>query len=132
MSDLPDYFENFEPNRVPQGSVVPTHEMVRRLAHYLHVPQRFGTRLLKAFEHVMSDALMHGEGIRIKNAGHLTLRKLKGTHVTMFGEQVERKYYYKYKWHVSKDAKEYLEYITNLEKEGLLDDKLFSTENPKF
>ena len=40
---LPNYFDSFQPNRVKIGEVVPKQEMVRRLAHYLQVPQKPGS-----------------------------------------------------------------------------------------
>lgn len=122
MSELPNYFDNFKPNRVAQGEIVPRTELIRRLAHYLHVPQKYGERLMAAFESVLSDALIHGEGFRIRNAGTLTLKRHKTSHVMMFNEPVERKMLYKYKWAVSKDALRFIEHISKLDKEGTIND----------
>lgn len=122
MSDLPNYFDTFRPVRVKQGEAVSRIELIRRLAHYLHVPQRFGERLMNAFESVLSDALLHGEGFKIKNAGTLTLQRHTTEYVMMFNEQVERKILYKYKWYVCEEAKRFLERISELDKEGVIDD----------
>lgn len=118
MSELPNYFDSFQPNRVAQGEAVSRLEMIRRLAHFLQVPQRFGERIMRAFEDVLSDALLHGEGLKIKNAGTLTLQRHKSTHVVMFNEPVERKMLYKYKWSISVEAKRFIAAISEREKQG--------------
>ena len=130
--ELLDYFETFTPNRVGLGKAVPKHEMVRRLAHYLHVPQKFGERLVRAFEEVMKDALLHGEGLRIAHAGILTLHKHKTSHVMMFNKPVERKILYKYKWYVSDSARRFLAHISELDRQGVIDDFFSEAGHSKF
>ncbi len=124
----PNFFDTFEPNRVEQGEAISRIEMIRRLAHYLQVPQRFGYRLLLAFEDVIEDALQHGEGIKIKNAGTLTLQEHKNKMYTGFGKTEERKVLFKYDFQQSKEAKRFLVKISKLFKEDKLDGYF---QNPK-
>ena len=112
--ELPNYFDSFEPNRVKQGEAITKAEMSRRLAHYLHIPQKYGDRILKAYNSVLGDALMHGEGFKIENAGTLLLHRYTSNNVKMFGTVKPRKLLYKHKWSVSAEASRYLEYLSDI------------------
>ena len=120
----PNYFETFEPTRVKLGEVVTRHELVRRLAHFLQVPQRFGNRLLSAFESTLLDALVHGEGIRIPGVGVLKIRRhTKDTHKG-FGRTMHRKRLYYFSFEPGDDGLKFLEDISDLERQGKLGDYL--------
>lgn len=118
----PNYFESFEPKRVARGEAVSRLELIRRLAFQLQVPQRFGYRLMLAFERVFRDALIHGEGLRIGGAGTLTLQRHKNPMYTGFGKTRKRKVLFKYDWQVSLEAKRFLKKLSRMDKEGTLDD----------
>lgn len=124
----PDYFETFQPKRVVQGEAISRVELIRRLAHYLHVPQRFGYRLMLAFEKVFKDALLHGEGLRIGGAGTLSLERHKNPKYTGFGRTKNRKVLFRYNWKVSMEAKRFLKKISKMDKDGTLNDYF---QNPK-
>lgn len=111
-----NYFENFKPERVKIGRFVPQKEMARRIAHYLQIPQRFGRRMWYAIESLMYDALLHGEGIKIKGAGTLRLKRhQKDTHAG-FGKIFERKRLYYFEFTPSKEGIEFLERISDEER----------------
>jgi len=125
----PNYFDLFTPERVQQGEAVHRHELVRRLAHYLQVPQQFGSRLMAAFEEVINDALLHGEGIRLKNVGTLTLQKHKNEYYTGFGKTEKRKVLFRYDWQPSLEAKRFLRKVSEIYNEGRLDDYFQNPED---
>ncbi len=118
---LPNFFDNFEPNRVEIGETLDRREMIRRISHYLRIPQAFGNRIITAFDEVIADAMLHGEGVMLKNAGTLLLTKYNTNTIKVFGEEQERKHMYKYRWRVSKEAQRYLLKITELDKLGQLE-----------
>lgn len=128
MGKINNYFDSFEHVRSPQGEAVSRLEILRRLAHYLQVPQKFGYRLMLAFEAVLYDALLHGEGLKIKGLGTITLERHKSDTYKGFGEVRQRKVLYKYKFKPSEEALRFLDHISDLERKGELDD-FFS--NPK-
>jgi len=125
----PSYFDTFEPNRVAPGEAINRLEIIRRLAHYLQVPQRFGTRLMMAFEDVIKDAMLHGEGIRLGDVGTLTLQKHKNEYYTGFGRHEKRKILYKYDWAPTAEAKRFLQKVSELDKKGELDDYFSNPED---
>jgi len=127
----PSYFDTFKPNRVPPGEAISRVEMIRRLAHYVQVPQRFGYRLMLAFEEIMYDALKHGEGIKFKGLGTITLERHKKDTYTGLGRTANRKILYKYVFKTSVEGKKFLGYISNLEREGQLSDYFSDTKDIK-
>lgn len=126
----PNYFDTFQPNRVTQGEAISRTEMIRRLAHYVQVPQRFGYRLMLSFEEVMYDALQHGEGVKFKGIGTITIDRHKKDTYTGLGVTANRKVLYKFTFKPSADGKKFLAHISNLEREGQLSDH-FSNPNNK-
>lgn len=64
----------FEPNRVPHGTIDAV-ELGRRLCYNLQLPNRFSTRVIRAINETIYDALLHHEGIRIDNVGILYLKR---------------------------------------------------------
>lgn len=73
----PDYFELFQYKRVPIGSAINKVELTRRLAYELQIPQRYGERIVNAFNRVIEDALIHGEGVIFSECFTLTLQRHK-------------------------------------------------------
>ena len=51
----------FKHNRVDIGKAIDINEFARRLAYELQIPNRFGIRVIKAVNRVISDAARHGE-----------------------------------------------------------------------
>ncbi|MEA1998325.1 MAG: hypothetical protein U9N61_03235 [Euryarchaeota archaeon] len=74
------------------------------------------------FESVMYDALQHGEGLKIKGLGTVILERHKSDTYAGLGRIAPRKVLYKYRFKPSKEGKEFLSHISDLEREGILDD----------
>lgn len=62
MSDSPV----FEYQRVEPGQVMTRNELGRRLTFELGVPLKYYKRILEAFDRVLMDALINGEGVKFE------------------------------------------------------------------
>jgi len=132
MEEQYDYFEAFEPNRSKVGQAVPREELARRLAYQLQVPQRYGARLIAAYEAVIHDALDYGEGFRFKDLGMLTLYKFpsemyKGLNSKGDYGEHRRFVMYKYKWKTFDSAKQAL--IDRTKREREMDDSIQTSDD---
>ena len=110
----PQHDEMFKPNRVAFGEVLTSEELARRMCHELQIPQRFSTRIYKAFSRVIGDALYHGEGIRIQDVGVLRLKTYNNSTTKLpTGEIIERKSMFKVIFELTKKGKTLLVNLTN-------------------
>lgn len=110
----PQHDEMFKPNRVAFGDVLTSEELARRLCHELQIPQRFSTRIYKAFSRVIADALYNGEGIRVQDVGVLRLKMYNNESTKLpTGEVVPRKSMFKVIFELTKKGKQLLVNLTN-------------------
>lgn len=114
VSGRPGYDVMFNRNRVEIGSAIDSTEFARRLAYELQIPSRYGTRILKAVNRVIDDALSNGEGIQFNSLGILKLKQYSNIeHKLPDGTVINRESMFKIKLNLYAAAKEKLVKLTN-------------------
>ena len=99
---------DFSPERVPVGKVLGMDELGKRLAYALQLPQAYATRLVKAYESVLLDAITHGEGFRVVGIGALKMVRLPPVHNIGFHQGKIRRKIFNFKWTTAPTGREFL------------------------